>query len=395
MNYGLQTGLQELEAFVLGLSPMPRIPYNESGDWEKFLPKYENQTTKTGQETSGCTVWGSQNQIETFIKGVYGKENNYSERFTYLLVPIQPSKGADPQNTYETIRKHGLVDDAKLPMTDTIAEYLDTTGITGSLRALGQNWLYTHDFKHEWIWTQNNRPDNYLEVLKEELKTCPIGVSVTAWRQVNGAYVSDSGGNNHWCLLYKIDSEGYPWVFDSYDHSKKKLSKDHNIRRAKRIWVNVKIRSSMKKHIGILQSIVNLLMNKKTVLQVCTENLGKDASPMDIVSDDVACAETVTTLLQQVYPKMPKIPGTWTLWQYLKPENGWILCTDPEPECLVISPTGSVPNRIGHVGIVMEDGVIASNDSATGKFMKNYTVKTWHNYYGVKLGMPIYYYKHK
>jgi hypothetical protein len=96
-NFGLQTGIQELEAFILGLSQMPHIPYNESADWEKYLPTYENQTTQTGQETSGCTVWGAQNQIETFIKGVYGRDKNFSERFTYLLVPIEPSKGTDPQ----------------------------------------------------------------------------------------------------------------------------------------------------------------------------------------------------------------------------------------------------------------------------------------------------------
>lgn len=385
MQYGLTELTEDLKDYILGSSKMPFIPYREDGNWEDALPKYENQTTRLGQETSACTAHGSLNQIETFIKGVYGIEPNYSERFTYNLVPIDPKKGTDPQKTHECIRANGVVDEKYLPMTDSIEEYLDKSDITGSLLAQGQNWLLNHDYRHEWLWTNGSRPTNYIEILKEALKTSPIAVSVTAWREVNGVYVSGNGGNNHYCLLYKIDEEGYPWIFDSYDHSKKKLAKDHNIRRAKRIWVNRLVKKSMRTHISVLQKIVNLLMQKETLLDVCNRSLNTDVTPQDEVKDEVACASTVTTLLKKVYPEIPHITGTWTLNEFLKNSPNWKIVNEYEPECVVIAPTGTGRmNTVGHTGIVMDDGTIASNNSFglnAGKFTKNYTPQIWEKKY--------------
>lgn len=388
MQYGLQEGLEDLREYILGASPVPYVPYNESGNWELVLPRYENQTTKHGQETSGCTVWAALNQIETLHMLLFAFEVNYSERFTYLNVPIDPSKGTDPQNTYEAIREHGLVEEEELPITDTLLEYLDSSDITGSLRAKGQNWLRRHDFRHEWLW--KTRPANYIDILKDALKTSPIMVSVSAWNLVGDEYVSYGNVNNHACLLYKIDEDGHPWIFDSYDHSKKKLSKDHNIRRAKRIWLNRRTKPSMRKHVGLLQAIINRLMSKPTLLEVIEGHLGTDASPRDTAPDELACAETVTTILQKFYPGIPVITGTWTLNEWLK--VNWKQIDDPVPGCVVISPTG-IGKGAGHTGFALEDGVIASNDSRTGKFMKNYTVDVWRAQYG-KRGFPTLFYTH-
>lgn len=400
MNYGLVSdALQDIGEYILGASNVPYVPYNESGSWEQWLPKYENQTTKLGHETSGCTVWASQNQVETLHKFLYNDEPNYSERFTYNLVPIKPRVGADPQNTHECIRNNGLINESDLPITDSIEEYLDATEITGSLLAKGQNWLLKHEYKHEWVWDKNKRPSNYIELLKDALQTSPIAVSVTAWRLKEGAYVSDSGGNNHYCLLYKFDAEGYPWIYDSYDHSKKKLAKDHNIRRAKRIYLNKKTRPAMKMHIALLKEIIKAFTMKTTLLDVCKKYLGKDASPENLANSDVACAETVTHLLRQVYPSTPKILGTYTLYEYLNnPKNGYKRVLKPEPECIVISPTGmGAKGTIGHTGILDEDLLIMSNNSFgvwKGKFTRNHTIETWNTRYAIKQKMPVYYFKH-
>lgn len=395
MTFGLNEELQEVTAYILGGNKIPFIPYQEDGNWEEFLPRYENQTTRAGQETSGCTVWGSQNQIEALYKRLYKDEPNYSERFTYLNVPVTPGRGTDPQNTYEAIRKHGLVDERDLPMTDSLEDYLDVSGITGSLRAKGQNWLVRHDYMHEWLWTQ--RPANYMDVLKEALKTSPLGVSVSAWNREGDVYVSYGSVNNHFCLLYKIDDEGYPWVFDSYDHSKKKLSKDHNIRRAKRIWINKRTVPAMKMHVKILQAIVNMFMQKKTLLQVCEDHLGVDASPRDLAKDEVGCAETVSTLLQKVWPDIPVMTGTYTLFDYLNnPKNGFVRVTVPTPETIILCATGTGNGSMpGHTGFFMDDMTIASNDSRTGKFIKNYDFGTWSSRYVQKGGFKIFLYKRK
>src|SRR3990167_4449378 len=54
---------------------------------------YEPQAEK--YETSGCTIWGSQNQIEIFIKEVFGFEPNYLEQFNYNDVGVN-HPGSDP-----------------------------------------------------------------------------------------------------------------------------------------------------------------------------------------------------------------------------------------------------------------------------------------------------------
>lgn len=398
MRYGLTETLEELTAYVLGKSTVPYVPYNESGDWEMALPRYENQTTRLGQETSGCTVHGSQNQLETLYRFLYNEEPNYSERFTYLNVPIDPARGTDPQNTYEAIRKHGLVDERDLPMTDTLAEYLDSSDITGSMRAKGQYWLKRHDYQHEWLWKNaSNRPANYIDILKDALQTCPIAVSVSAWHEENGVYVSYGDVNNHFCLLYKIDAEGYPWVFDSYDHSKKKLSKDHNIRRAKRIWLNKRTKSAMQKHVRLLQAVVNFLMNTKSFRTVVRDHLGKDASPQGLADAEVACAESVTYLLKQVYKETPIILGTASLYEWFAKQKTWKLVTDPEEDDIIISPTGYGNGSVqGHTGIVMRDGLIASNNSFgryKGKFTENFTINAWNRRYKVQGGLPVYFFR--
>jgi hypothetical protein len=396
MNYGLVENIvSDVREYILGGSKVPYIPYQEDGNWEPFLPRYESQSVRF--ETHGCSVWGSQNQSETLYKRLYGIEPNYSERFTYLLAGVVPGKGADPQLVYESIRKNGVVNESEFPMTKTLDDYMDKSDITGSLLAKGQNWLYTHDFLHEWLWKKGERPENWKPLLKEALQTSPIAVSVTAWRQENGLYVSGTGGNNHWCLLYRIDTDGVMWVFDSYDHSKKPLHPEHYIRRAKRIWLNKKTPSAMRRHIGILEKIVNMLTQKKTLLDVCKANLGQDASPKDAAKDEVACAETVTTLLKQVYPEVPVITGTWTLYEYLNnPKNGFKKVAEPKAETIIISPTGS-GRGIGHVGIFDEQGLIMSNNSfglLRGQFTQNYTLPLWQSKFGVKQGMPVMFFHH-
>jgi hypothetical protein len=327
------------------------------------------------------------------------KEENYSERFTFLLAEVDPKRGADPQKVYEAIRHHGVINQDDMPMTDTIEEFIDKSDITPKLLAKGQNWLYKHDFMHEWLWTSGRRPDNWKAVLRDALRTSPIAVSVTAWRQENGLFVSGTGGNNHWCLLYRIDENGVMWVFDSYDYSKKPLHPEHVIRRAKRIWISKKTTRALRKHIGILERIVNMLTKKKTLLDACKANLGTDASPKDAANDEVACAETVTTLLKQVYPEVPIILGTWTLYEYLNnPKNGFKKVEEPKAETIIISPTGTgKPGTIGHVGIFDEHGLIMSNNSfglLRGKFTQNYTLPLWQSRYGVTQGMPILMYDH-
>lgn len=200
---------------------------NPSGDWEKFLPQYEAQADK--YETYGCTIFGSTNQLETHIKYIYGTEPNYSERYLYNLVNLNPP-GADPQDVYEAIRTKGVIPQERLPVPDTLEEFKTPRPMTDFFKIDGKNWLTEFYFDHDWVLSGTFN----IEKLKTNLKKCSLGVSVTAWFEKDGVYVDDGQENNHWCLLYKIDDKGM-YVFDSYDHSKKTLSLNHNICYAKRI----------------------------------------------------------------------------------------------------------------------------------------------------------------
>lgn len=387
MNFGLLEDLIEYGAYITGQNKIPWVPFNEEGDWESYLPKYESQSDRF--ETNGCTVWGLQNQVETLSRFLYGQEPNYSERFNYLLTPVDHRVGVDPQKTYECVRKDGLIDHRYLPMTNTLSDFLDISDITGSHRAKGQYWLKQHDFKHEWL----DKTD--VESLKEALKTCPLGVSVTAWYEQNGKYVDIGQRNNHWCLLYKIDSEGLH-VFDSYDHSKKVLSLEHKIKRAKRIWLNRRTKSASKSMIQLLQEVIRKLSMKPTLYDVAKKHLGTDPTPKDSIKDSEACASVVTTLMKEINPATPHIPGTWSLMEWLDKSPLWEQVTQPEKGDIILSPTGTGTGS-GHVGVIMEDGLVASNNSFgqnSGLLTENYTIELWFRKFGVEQKMKVLFYRY-
>lgn len=259
-DYGLIEDIQELSAYIFGDNNVPYIPYQLDGNWEPFLPVFERQ--RITFESYCCTVFATLNAIETLYKRLYGEEPNYSERYTAILSGLTGNGGTDPQVPCESVRHDGVVSQSVLPMTGTREAFFNTGSITASTRAKGQDWLNTHDMKHDWVW-KGSRPENYIELLRKALQTSPLLVSVSAWQEVDGVYVSEGNVNNHACMLYKIDDEGYPWVYDSYSNSKKKLSKDHNIRRAKRFHLQKKTVKAMKTHVNILQAIVNFFLGKK------------------------------------------------------------------------------------------------------------------------------------
>lgn len=72
MKYGLEEQLQEFTAYILGASKVPYIPYQEDGNWEPYLPRYEAQADNF--ETYCCTVFGALNQIETLENYLYNRK---------------------------------------------------------------------------------------------------------------------------------------------------------------------------------------------------------------------------------------------------------------------------------------------------------------------------------
>lgn len=135
-----------------------------------------------------------------------------------------------------------------------------------------------------------------------------------------------------------------------------------------------------------------------TLLEVAKSYIGKDASPKDDAPDELGCVDTVTTILREVYPHVPHMLSTIEFNKWLNSAaSGYVRVASPQPEDIIISPTSG--KKIGHVGICLENGSIASNDSGIhtptnkGKFLVNYTFFAWCRYYSIKQGLPVYIYR--
>lgn len=235
-NYGFLPPEPDEGAYELGgLISLPKVILQPNRDWSAFLPKYEPQFGD-GWDSFGCTVWGSENAIETLEKKLTGVEKNYSERFTYILAGVT-QRGADPHKVAECIRSNGLIPDEILPMTKDYEEFLTPNPMTPELKKEGQRWGW--QFGHEYVWNGVQTADAQLAKVMEALQYSPLGVSVTAWfaekdfKTNQTVYVDRDQPNTHWCVLYGVDDYGYK-IYDSYDQTHKILSFDHKMRVCKR-----------------------------------------------------------------------------------------------------------------------------------------------------------------
>ena len=136
-------------------------------------------------------------------------------------------------------------------------------------------------------------------------------------------------------------------------------------------------------HISEASKLIGLL-NKdtgpsKNLGAVAESALGKDASPDDIVPDDVGCAESVSNIIRELIPDFPIITGTWTLWDKMENDERFVNVTEPQPGDIIISPTGTLRNApfIGHVGIMLDNYKIMSATSANGLWEQNYNLDSW------------------
>lgn len=270
-NYGLIESIQDLGAYIFGDGNVPFVLYEENSDWTSSFVTYEHQSIP-GFETLACTCFTVSTQIEIQLKKQYGVEKNYSDRWLAIVSGLNGTKGTDPQVVYEAVRKYGMIPEEMLPFDESIKTAEEYFSFKGADReacfAEGRKWLAEYDFKHEWLWGSGTRPENYLEVIKDAQRSCCTGLSVSAWKEARGEYVSDKGSvNNHFTLGVRF-REGKEQIFDTYEEdgtNLKILAKDHNIRRAKRIYITngkqEQVKTLMEKVIELLQQL--FLLKKK------------------------------------------------------------------------------------------------------------------------------------
>lgn len=207
----------------------------EDGQWDNFLPLNEPQ--RKDFDTYGCTVFDGLNQVEIYEKAKFGEDNNYADRFSYIIANIKPP-GANPEVFYEKTRKKGLVNEEDLPWDEsinTLAKYSLPKPLPDRLIRKAKQWLDYKLFKHEYLprgW------DGYvkIETMREALKRSPLAVDVQAWSFDGEKYVR-TGKSTHWTDIIGWHDNGEWKCYDSYAPFRKRLDKDFGFKYVKRIYI--------------------------------------------------------------------------------------------------------------------------------------------------------------
>jgi len=250
MNYGFNPRDVKIDPLDWKFGSMSdRTVLEIEGQWDNYLPVFEHQADK--YETYGCTVWGSLNQVETYLNRVFDFQPNYSDRYNYNIVGINPP-GSNPHKALESIRKQGVIEESVLPYPDTLGEFITPRPMSEKYLSMGQKWGY--ELVHEWVISRDQ--SKMKGKIIDALKYSPVAIGVTAWYLEDGVYIDKGEDNTHWTLCYGyhvLEDGTYLKVFDSYDNSIKTLHKDHFISLAKRIYIRQRT-----KEMSFIERLCNL-----------------------------------------------------------------------------------------------------------------------------------------
>jgi hypothetical protein len=135
----------------------------------------------------------------------------------------------------------------------------------------------------------------------------------------------------------------------------------------------------------------SLITFAERVVETSNEYLGKDVTPNDEVSDDLACAQCVSRIIKDLLPDFPILVSTRDLFNHLSKDKRFKGTNVITPGTIIISPRTETVH--GHCGIWMDKKNIASNNSKTGLWEKNYTLDEWVNIFRLKRGLKIYFFQ--
>lgn len=360
-----------------------------------------------------------------------------SDRFIAIKSGTDPLRGNSLKAPHQAIRTYGVIPKRMFPQVASRAEYYDASRITPAMEALGREFADRFTVNYEQVDTAHIP---YL--LKDE---DGLTVALYAWpKPATGVYPRVELDENHAAKLFdpKI------LCFDNYEDWNaqntaqvpgdfiKHLAKDYRFYPyAYRIFIsaeneNIGSRFDIaSKLLPLLQALLTLvslgLYAPKTneapqpvpepipapeppspptpapnpgdlLHQAALSFLGKDASPQDHAPDELGCVDS----FQQVYKAAfgSAFSTTLSTAQLYKDFSRSTRVLNVPLQAakagdIILCPTGHGTNPAmphGHVGIIGEAGTVMSNDSATGKWMQNYSVLTWTKYFGVKGGYPVF-----
>ena len=419
----------------------------------QYLPSGELQMGK--EDTMDCATRGPVNDLEpqftyAFQKGImlpenkkFLEDNGYivDGRVTFSDAFIAILSGTTRQGNsmiapLRAIREYGLIPKKLLPLESwmTFDDYHNPKRITEEMKDLGLEFAKRFTINFEQVFEVH-----YNELLKEDM----LVVAGFAWpTPIDGVYPKTDGSPNHvWMNIdglkpVTVAFDNYPDSFDGdylknlapdYDYldygyrvfvsketSEEELAKQRTIGQTLEAllkaglalifptWLadflsktSPSVPQAPTKNDSIKNDITPTMpeepSNAVKLCNIAKMSIGMDASPNDAAPDEYGCAETVSSIIQKVFPDFPVVLSTIELNRLLSKSDKFKRVLAPTEGCIVVSPT--VGEKIGHTGIYLDSSRIASNDSRTGKFEQNYTRSSWIVYYYEKKGLLGYIYE--
>lgn len=248
-NKGFIEPVIEADHYIAGTSSLPCVVIQPDRNWTPYLVKNENQIGSFG-DTFNCSAFGSLDALEVLMKKKFGVEYNWSDRALGLFAGTYPP-GNDVHVVCETIRKHGLVEDAVLPFDSsctTIDKYYSPKPVPRDLIDKASKFIEDFSYGHEWLYKDPGTPlATKQALLLENLQYGPLSVSVVGWRYRNNMYYKLPGeADNHWVALINVVEGQYWEVFDSTDSYIKRLEWNYDFGYSKRHSIEKNMSSQAK-----------------------------------------------------------------------------------------------------------------------------------------------------
>lgn len=226
-NYGIDITKERFEQsekdWVFGAESLVCIAEIPEDERLERLPKGEVQ--KGREDMMDCATRGPLNILETkfnwllknkkldlkvenfFRDNGYITENGFEFSDAFIAILSGTTRqGNSIKAPLDAIRKYGLIPKRMLPLNPnmTFDEYHNPDRITGSMRALGQNFLRHISINYEKVYEPK-----FEEMLKRDM----INVAGYAWSiPLNGEYPRIEAEPNHVWVNFKNKY----WAFDNY-----------------------------------------------------------------------------------------------------------------------------------------------------------------------------------
>ena len=102
-----------------------------------------------------------------------------------------------------------------------------------------------------------------------------------------------------------------------------------------------KIKKSIIKIEGYIKPDVEPQTPQEEMLALAKKYVGTDASPNDVAPDELGCAESVSCLIQKIYPNFPTEVSTTKLYKRMLADSRFEKTLKLEAGNILISPLGS------------------------------------------------------